>query len=61
VAHVGSVNSPDEIVPKRVLGTGDTSLDALMADAETRRTVGRILTNMEEPSRLPVAAFNSAI
>jgi FXSXX-COOH protein len=62
VADVASVVSPDKIVPERVLlDTRAIPLDELAADSGVRQMVDRIVGSMEEPSRLPVAAFNSAI
>jgi FXSXX-COOH protein len=61
VDGVTSVVSPDEIVPERVLDTRAVPLKELTADSDVWRMVNRILDNMEEASRLPVAAFNSAI
>ena len=58
---VTSVVSPDEIVPERVLDTRAFPLEELAADSDVWRMVNRILGNMEGASRLPVAAFNSAI
>lgn len=58
---VTSVVSPDEIVPERVLDTRAIPLEELAADRDVRQMVNRILGNIERESRLPVAAFNSAI
>jgi hypothetical protein len=56
VADFGSVISPDEIGPRRML---DTPLGELAVDAETQRMVDRILSSTEESSRSPVMPFNS--
>ena len=61
VAHVASAASSDQIIPERVLDTRAIPLEELATDSDVRQMVDRILGNMEEPSRLPVAAFNSAI
>jgi len=61
VAHVASAASSDQIIPERVLDTRAIPLEKLATDSDVRQMVDRILDNMEEPSRLPVAAFNSAI
>lgn len=60
--HDGTpVVSPDKIVPERVLDTRAIPLEELAADRDVRSMVSRIMGNMEESSRLPVAAFSSAI
>jgi FXSXX-COOH protein len=61
VAHVASAASSDQIIPERVLDTRAIPLEKLATDSDVRQMVDRILDNLEEPSRLPVAAFNSAI
>ena len=61
MAHVASAASSDQIIPERVLDTRAIPLEKLATDSDVRQMVDRILDNMEEPSRLPVAAFNSAI
>ncbi len=58
---VTSVVSPDEIVPERILDTRAIPLEKLAADSDVWPMVNRILDNMGGSSRLPVAAFNSAI
>jgi FXSXX-COOH protein len=57
VDSVTSVVSLDQVVPD----TRAIPLEELATDSDVRRMVNRILGNMEGPSRLPVAAFNSAI
>ena len=61
MAHVASAASSDQIIPERVLDTRAIPLEKLATDSDVRQMVDRILDNLEEPSRLPVAAFNSAI
>jgi hypothetical protein len=61
VADVTSVVSADETVHEGVLDTSDILLEDLAADRYARREVSRILATANEVSRLPVAAFNSAI
>jgi hypothetical protein len=61
VADVTSVASADETVHEGVLDTRDIPLEDLAADRYARWEVSRILATANEASRLPVAAFNSAI
>jgi FXSXX-COOH protein len=61
VAKDALVVSPEESVGERVLDTRAIPLDELAADSGVRRMVDRIVGSTEESSRLPVAAFNSAI
>jgi hypothetical protein len=58
---VADVTSADETVHQGVLDTRDIPLEDLAADRYARWEVSRILATANEASRLPVAAFNSAI
>jgi FXSXX-COOH protein len=61
VNGVTSATSRDEIALERVLDTRDIPLDRLDADTEVRHMVARVLDSIDGPSRVRVAAFNSAI
>jgi hypothetical protein len=61
VDGVTSVVSPDEIVPERILDTRAIPLEKLATDSDVWPMVNRILDNTGRASRVPVAAFNSAI
>jgi FXSXX-COOH protein len=39
----------------------DVPLGVLAQDADVRRIVGRVMESLEDPSRVRVAMFNSAI
>jgi hypothetical protein len=61
VDDVTSGVSRDETTAERSLDTRGVPLEELATDADVRRMVTRILDNMEEPSRVRVASFQSNV
>lgn len=59
--NVTSDAAPDRISDERFLDTRDIPLDQLAGDADAQRMVVKVLTDMEAPARVQVAAFNAGL
>jgi FXSXX-COOH protein len=61
VERVVSPVRPGGAGPVPIADVRDVPLGVLAQDADVRRIVGRVMESLEDPSRVRVAMFNSAI